>query len=154
MEINSFEKDRWSEQDKQNSKVALEFLNNLMNEHNFELIEKQYEAVKYLQHNRNVKDGISGAIQYFKTLTKRFPDFAYEVKSVLVDGDYVSIHSHATMNRKHRGNERKGFNITDTWRVEDGKLVEHWDAIQPLDNFMRFYYWMSGGTINNKNGLF
>ena len=30
----------------------------------------------------------------------------------------------------------------DTWKVENGKITEHWDAVQPIDGFMRFYFWM------------
>lgn len=154
IKIESFEKTHWSEQDRQHAEVTLAFVQSLMNDHNLELIEKQYAAEQYVQHNRNIKDGIAGVIEYFKTMTKRFPEFAYEVKNVMVDGDFVTLHSHATLNKKHRGDEGKGFNIIDTWRIADGKLVEHWDSVQPLDNFMRFYYWLTGGAIQNRNGVF
>jgi len=48
----------------------------------------------------------------------------------------------------------QGMNITDTWRLEGGRIVEHWDSIQALDVFMRLYSLMSGGTIRNSNGVF
>jgi len=64
------------------------------------------------------------------------------------------FHSHATLDREHRGNDEKGMNIIDTWKIQDGKIVEHWDSIQALDGFMRFYAWISGGDIRNSNGVF
>lgn len=154
IDIESFIKDHWSSENKENAKTVLEFIQTLMNDHNLDLIRKQYAGVNYVQHNRNMKDGIEGLIEYFKTLTKRFPDFAFEVKDVFVDGEFVIVHSHSTMNKKHRGNDKKGFNITDRWRVKDGKLVAHWDSVQAIDGGMRLYYWMTGGTINNSNGVF
>lgn len=153
-EIDSFVKDHWSSSQKQKAETVLLFVQHLMNDHNFKLIEQQYSDATYIQHNRSMKDGITGVLNSVSTLTKRFPDFAYEVKNIFVDGDYVILHSHATVNKKHRGNDRKGFNIIDTWLVKDGKLTEHWDAVQPLDNFMRLYYWITGGAVLNTNGVF
>ena len=107
-EIDSFVKDHWSSSQKQKAETVLSFVQNLMNDHNFELIRQQYSNASYKQHNRSMKDGIEGVLTSVSTLTKRFPDFAYEVKNIFVDGDYVTLHSHATVNKKHRGNDRKG----------------------------------------------
>ena len=71
-----------------------------------------------------------------------------------MDGDYVTFHSHATLKEEDRGNDQKGMNIIDTWKIENGKIVEHWDSIQPLDVFMRFYVGLNGGDIQNANGVF
>ncbi|MDF2176926.1 nuclear transport factor 2 family protein [Aliiglaciecola sp. CAU 1673] len=150
----ALDKAHWSAQDRQNVKSVLHFVQRLMNEHQLDRIEQEYILAPYKQHNRSMQDGISGLVQYFQTLIKRFPEFSYEVKQVLVDGNLVTLHSHATVSKKHRGNDKKGFNIIDTWRIEDGILVEHWDAVQPLDGFMRWYYWMTGGAIRNNNGVF
>ncbi len=147
-------KTHWSDEQKKHAELALHFIQHVMNEHDFETIRKMYASAPYIQHNRSMEDGIEGVLQAVAKLSKRFPDFAYDVKNIMVDGDYVTVHAHATVNRKHRGNERKGFNIIDTWRVKDGRLVEHWDAVQPLDAFMRMYYWLTGGSIMNSNGVF
>ena len=62
------------------------------------------------------------------------------------------FHSHATLEAKHRGDDRKGFDIIARWRIADGQVVEHWDAIQPIDRFGRISVLMTGGTIRNANG--
>jgi len=152
--VSSFNKPHWSEQDKRNVQIVLRFVQTLMNEHEVDKVKAEHGDAPYIQHNRNIKDGIVGVTDYFATMIKRFPDFSYDVKNVFVDGDVVIVHSHATMNKKHRGNERKGFNIVDKWRVENGKPVEHWDSVQALDGFMRWYYWLTGGEIKNNNGVF
>lgn len=76
------------------------------------------------------------------------------MKPILADGDRVVFHSHATMKRAHRGNDQKGLNIMDHWKIRDGQIVEHWDTLQPLDRFMRFYALLTGGKIRNANGVF
>lgn len=144
----------WSMQDKNNAQLAVEFVQTIMNRHDFDAIVQKFSNSEYVQHNRSMTDGINGVVTSLRELTKRFPEFSYDVKRISVDGDMVTLHSHATVNYKHRGNDKKGFNIIDTWRVSEGQLVEHWDAIQPLDNFMRLYYWLTGGAIRNTNGVF
>lgn len=150
----SLKKEHWSAQEVATAKLVTEFVQQLMNNHDFDLIVKKYGGSPYVQHNRGIPDGITGVVNTIRQLTKRFPDYTYDVKHLFVDGDYVSLHSHATVNKKHRGNDKKGFNIIDTWRVKDGKIIEHWDAVQPIDGFMRFYTWLTGGSIRNTNGVF
>ncbi|MGH8316735.1 MAG: nuclear transport factor 2 family protein [Steroidobacteraceae bacterium] len=50
-----------------------------------------------------------------------------DVKRVLADGDFVVLHSHVT---RHSGD--RGSKHIDIFRLEDGKLVEHWDIDQPI----------------------
>ena len=55
---------------------------------------------------------------------------------------------------KHRGKDGEGLNIFDTWKIVDGEIVEHWDALQPMSLFMRFYNWLTGGAVRNNNGVY
>jgi predicted SnoaL-like aldol condensation-catalyzing enzyme len=125
-----------------------------MNNHDLDYVSSHFGNQSYVQHNRGIPDGVAGLIGYVKGFAKRFPEYAYDVKHIYADGDYITFHSHATIKAKDRGNERKGFNIIDTWKLQDSQIVEHWDAIQPLDAFMRFYVWMVGGKVRNKNGVY
>lgn len=99
-------------------------------------------------------NGVEGVINYVNRFVKRYPAYTYDVKNMTVDGEFVTIQSHVTINAKDRNNPNKGLNIMDKWRVKDGQLLEHWDAIQPIDGFMRFYAWMIGGKTVNSNTLF
>ena len=67
---------------------------------------------------------------------------------------HVIVHSHATLKAAHRGDDSKGMNIIDTWKVEDGELVEHWDAVQGISMDMRLYNLFAGGKVRNTNGVF
>ncbi|MEN0002197.1 MAG: nuclear transport factor 2 family protein, partial [Pseudomonadota bacterium] len=108
----------------------------------------------YLQHNRQIADQVAGVVTYVKALTGRFPEYGYDVKFIVASGNKVVVHSHVTLKAAHRGNERKGFIITDTFRLENGRLAEHWDAIQPIDLFARFIVLMTGGQVANSNPTF
>lgn len=154
IDFNKYIQEQWTEQENKNVKTVIDFFQNLMNEHNFEYTLKKYGGGTYIQHNRAIPNNIDGLVGYIKNLTKRYPEYSFNVKKVFADGDIVVLHSHATVRAKDRGNEKKGFIITDTFRLEDGRLVEHWDAIQPIDFFTRFLFMMIGGAIGNNNPTF
>ena len=154
IDFNALKRDNWSEQETQNAALVINFIQRLINDHDFDYILKKFDKGPYIQHNRSMADGVVNVVDYFRKMVKRFPNFSYDVKHIYVDGDHVIVHSHSTTNKKDRGNAQKGFNIKDTWKVKNGQLVEHWDAIQPIDGFMRFYTWVAGGGFKNSNTLF
>jgi predicted SnoaL-like aldol condensation-catalyzing enzyme len=63
-------------------------------------------------------------VEWFKA---NFPNHRYEVKRVLAEGDFVMLHLHGM-----GGLSPFGESVVDIFRVEDGKVVEHWDIIQPI----------------------
>ncbi|MEM6348575.1 MAG: nuclear transport factor 2 family protein [Bacteroidota bacterium] len=152
--LNTLKKESWSAQELENAAVVTDFIQNLMNNHDFDYILQTYGDNPYIQHSRGITDGISGLVKYVGGFAKRYPEYTYDVKHIYADGDYISFHSHATLKKKDRGNDKKGFSIIDTWKVIDGQIVEHWDAIQPLDFMMRLVVLLSGGKIANANGVF
>ena len=152
--LESLQKESWSEKELANVKLIADFVQNLMNNHNFEYVLEKYNDDRHIQHNRNLPDKIEGLAGFLKEFVQDYPDYTYDVKHIYADGDYVIFHSHATLKAEDRGNDQKGMNIIDTWRIENGKIVEHWDSIQALDTLLRFNFWINGGKIRNKNGVF
>ena len=154
IDLPSLQKSNWSEQELNNATIITDFVQNLMNNHDFNYVLTHYNDSSYTQHNRNLPDKITGLVGFLQEFVEEYPDYTYDVKHIYVDGDYVIFHSHATLNAEDRGNDEKGMNIIDTWRLEDGRIVEHWDSIQALDFSMRLYSLISGGDIANSNGVF
>lgn len=144
----------WGAEEAERVALIADFVQLVMNDHDYDEARRRFANSSYVQHNRNIPDGMEGLLQNLVDLTKRFPEFSYDVKHAYVDGDRVIFHSHATMRAKHRGNDRQGLNIVDVWRVVDGQIVEHWDAIQPLAFSMRLYNLVTGGRLRNQNGPF
>ena len=154
IDLDSLQKPNWSAQELENARLITDFVQNLMNDHNFDYVLKHYNDSAYVQHNRNLPDKVTGLVSFLRDFVEDYPEYTYDVKHIYVDGNYVIFHSHATLNAEDRGNDQKGMNIIDTWRIENGRIVEHWDSIQALDGFMRFYSLLTGGNIRNENGVF
>ena len=152
--LNDHLQESWTQQETNNVKVVVDFFQHLMNEHDFKYTLENYDKGPYIQHNRAIPNEIKGLVGYVKKMTKRFPEYSFDVKRIIVHEDFVVLHSHTTLKAKHRGNEKKGFIITDTFRLKDGKLMEHWDAIQPIDGYTRFLFFMIGGKVQNDNPTF
>jgi predicted SnoaL-like aldol condensation-catalyzing enzyme len=121
----------------QNKQIVLEFFDKALNGKDFEAA-TAYFGPRYTQHNPGVADGVEGFHQFIEFLRQKYPLAHSEPKHVFADGDYVIIHSHATREPGTRGTA-----IVDIFRLENRKIVEHWDTIQPVPE-----------TASNSNGMF
>lgn len=154
IQFDALQRAGWSDEERANVKIVSEFVQLMMNDHDFDRVLETFNNDSYVQHNRNLPNGIEGLVNFLTDFVGEYPEYSYDVKHIYVDGDYVVFHSHATLKAEDRGNDQKGMNIIDTWRLENGRIVEHWDAIQPLDSLMRMYVLLNGGDIRNANGVF
>ncbi|MEI9929505.1 MAG: nuclear transport factor 2 family protein [Rhizomicrobium sp.] len=81
----------------------------------------------YHQHNPLIGDGLEGLHKYQEWISAHYPKSHNEVLRVFAEGDYVILHVH-----RKRTPEARGDAIVDIFRLENGKIVEHWDVIQPV----------------------
>jgi predicted SnoaL-like aldol condensation-catalyzing enzyme len=72
-------------------------------------------------------DGPEGLKAYIAFLRDKFPDAHSDVIRVFADGDYVIQHVHSVPTPGSRGNA-----IVNIYKLENGKIVEHWDVIEPV----------------------
>ena len=86
-----------------------------------------YVGDRYVQHNPNAADGPDGFRKFIAFLREKFPNSHSEIKRSFVDGDYVIVHVHAV-----REPGTRGIAIVDIFKLENGKIVEHWDVSQPI----------------------
>jgi predicted SnoaL-like aldol condensation-catalyzing enzyme len=89
----------------------------------------------YVQHNPLVEDGPAGLRRYLGWIAANFPDARSEVKRVFADEDIVILHVHRVRTPGTHGDA--------IFQAEDGRIVEHWDVIQPVPE-----------TAANNNGMF
>jgi predicted SnoaL-like aldol condensation-catalyzing enzyme len=115
-----------AQQQEQNTKAVVEFYDKAINQKDFEAASK-YMGSRYTQHNPNAADGPEGLKAFLGFLKEKFPASRSEIKRVLADGDYVILHVHAVREPGTRGNA-----IIDIFKLENGKIVEHWDVVQPI----------------------
>jgi predicted SnoaL-like aldol condensation-catalyzing enzyme len=87
----------------------------------------QYVGSHYRQHNPLVADEYPGLRKYLAWIQENFPQSHSKILRIFADGDYVLLHVHRV-----RASGTRGDAIVDIFRLEDGKIVEHWDIIQPI----------------------
>jgi predicted SnoaL-like aldol condensation-catalyzing enzyme len=115
-----------SAQQEQNKRTVVEFYDQALNQKDFEAASKHI-GPRYTQHNPNAADGPEGLRAFLAFLKEKFPQSKSEIKRVFADGDYVILHVHAVREPGSRGNA-----IVDIFKLENGKVVEHWDVVQPI----------------------
>ena len=109
-----------------NKKTVRALYEAVLNKKDFDEASK-YLGSKYTQHNPNAADGPEGLKGFIGFLKEKFPNNKSEIKRIFADGDYVIVHVHAVREPGTRGNA-----IIDIFRLENGKVVEHWDVVQPI----------------------
>jgi predicted SnoaL-like aldol condensation-catalyzing enzyme len=86
----------------------------------------EYMSPDFIQHNPTTPDGPAGVKRLLGMLASQgVPKQKIQFKHVMVDGDTVMLHSRYEM----AGTE---WRFIDIYRVKDGKLVEHWDAMMQM----------------------
>lgn len=86
-----------------------------------------YVGEEYIQHNPLVADGKQAFIDYFEEMARDYPGKSIEFVRAVAEGGLVALHTHQTW----PGNEQ--YVTMDFFRFDDnGKIVEHWDAIQQI----------------------
>jgi len=84
-------------------------------------------APSYIQHNPMAASGAQGLKDFLDWAKSTSPDAEHRVKRMFADGDHVIAHVHVIINPGERGNA-----VIDIFRIENGRVAEHWDAAQPV----------------------
>lgn len=81
----------------------------------------RYWADSYIQRN----PGLASTSAVLKAALKDMPaNMTYEIGMVIAEGDLVAIHG------RYTGWGPKPMIVVDIYRVENGKIAEHWDVGQ------------------------
>ena len=110
----------------ENKKNVSEFYNLIINNKDYEAA-KQYIGNRYKQHNPLVADGPEGLEKFIEFLKTNFPNARSEIKQIIAEDDFVVLHVLSI--RDENTNARA---IIEIFRLENGKIEEHWDVIQEI----------------------
>ena|ERR1700722_18981150 len=120
-----------------NKKLVLDFYQTIIGNKDYEGA-RRYMGEEYRQHAPYATDGHAGVAEWVRKMKESFPQHRYEVKKVIAEGDLVVLHLHGI-----NGLYPFGESVVDIFRIENGKVVEHWDVIQAIPE-----------TADNANTMF
>lgn len=122
-----------------NRKLVQVFLYDVMQGNNSAKTPDYFKGDLYIQHNTGIADGLSGLGTALAALAKQGIQMIYTtVHQVLAQGNFVLAVSEGTF-----GGASTAY--YDLWRVEDGKIAEHWDVMETIAD---------KSTWANENGKF
>ena len=123
----------------ENRELVRNFLYDVMQGNRPDKTADYFEGDTYIQHNTAIADGVSGLNSALTALAEQGIEMAYEeTHMVLAQGNFVLAVSEGTY-----GGEPTSY--YDLWRVENGKIAEHWDVMETIAD---------ASTWQNQNGKF
>ena len=123
----------------ENRELVKDFLYDVMQGNNADKTPDYFDGDAYIQHNTGIADGVSGLGAALTALAEQGIEMIYdEVHMVLAQGNYVLAVSEGTF-----GGVPTSY--YDLWRVENGKIAEHWDVMETIAD---------EATWQNQNGKF
>lgn len=105
----------------------MDFYEGVFLKHQVKAHADRYIGDQYIQHNPNVPDGKAPFVNFFTEKFSNNPAAKNVIKKAIAEKNLVVLHVHSTENDTDRGRA-----IIDIFRVENGKIVEHWDVIQNI----------------------
>lgn len=84
---------------------------------------KDFVAEDYIQHNPNVGNGRAPLEAFLKPMFQSLPEARFTVVRLIAEGDLVVAHTLFKTKPQDRGTA-----VVDIYRVEGGRLAEHWDV--------------------------
>ena len=122
-----------------NRELVKNFLYDVMQGKRPEKTPDYFDGDTYLQHNTGIADGLSGLGAALAALAKQNIQMIYTAThQVLAQGNFVLAVSEGTF-----GGAPTSY--YDLWRVENGKIAEHWDVMETIAD---------KSTWQNQNGKF
>lgn len=113
-------------QEEANRQIVVGFYESVFVNRNLADVEK-YIGDTYIQHNPYVPNGREALVKLLEPRFKQEPERSNRILRTAADGDLVWLHALAKTHPQDRGRV-----VVDIFRVENGKIVEHWDVMQPI----------------------
>jgi predicted SnoaL-like aldol condensation-catalyzing enzyme len=112
----------------ENKRNVIAYYERAFNDHEPEDAVERYVGSEYIQHNPMAPDGTDAFIAFVRGYVEQFPELRVEIKRAIAEGDLVMTHGLLKTSPDDRGTA-----AADIFRVdENGKIVEHWDVLQPV----------------------
>jgi predicted SnoaL-like aldol condensation-catalyzing enzyme len=111
---------------KANKELVAEYIRLFYNEKDFDRA-RELLTEGFVNHHHGVGAGRDRTVRTFRAAVSAMPEFSLTVRRVVAEGDQVWTQSVA---RAAPGAHPSV--VVDIWRIEDGRLAEHWDVGQAV----------------------
>jgi len=109
-----------------NKVLVRRFVDEVLVNGRMETLAGYYDGDHYHQHNPNIADGLSGLGAALEAMAKQGITMKYDrIHKVLGEGNFVLVLSEGQF-------AGKPVAFYDLFRVESGKIAEHWDTIETI----------------------
>lgn len=109
-----------------NKTLVASFVDDILVNGHMQKLSDYFDGDNYVQHNPQIGDGLSGLGAALKAMADAGITMKYDrVHKVLGKGDFVLTVSEGTF-------AGKLTSFYDLFRVQDGKIAEHWDTIEAI----------------------
>ena len=119
-----------------NKELVLKVIDEVFNAHDLSKLD-DYMRDDYMQHSVEVEDGKEGFRKFAEGFFKLGPHM--DVKQIFESDDTVAVFFRCSFSSGHSAK------VVDMYRIQDGKLAEHWDVVQHLTE---------DDAVNNGRGSF
>lgn len=109
-----------------NLELVLQMFEHVLNPMDSAAVDR-FIAPGYIQHNQLAEPGREGLKRFLDKIRAETPQAVHDVKRAFVDGDHVTVHYHV---RRWPGDN--GWAVIDIFRLEGGRIAEHWDVMQDV----------------------
>lgn len=98
----------------------------------------RFFAEGVIEHNPNLPQGLAGRLKFLGNVMAGFSDYHGEIQNILAEGDRLAVRVLWTGTQDgpflgQPATRRKlRFTTADFFRIENGKIAEHWDVVDSL----------------------
>ncbi|WOK36716.1 nuclear transport factor 2 family protein [Sphingomonas sp. C3-2] len=115
-----------SSQTNENRAILADFVDIFLGQRAIRTAFEKHVHEDYVQHSSGIANGRESAILALEAMFARMGDVKVEVRRVLVDGEHAAVYI--------SGGDVAGgaaYDVVDLFRLQGGKIVEHWDVFAP-----------------------
>ena len=120
-----------------NKRLYRDLIDTLVNKRQPDAADR-FIAEGLIEHNPNIPQGLAGRKRFLAALLAGFSDYHGEIQEILAEGDRIVVRTlwTGTQDGPFLGLPPSGrkvrFTTADFFRIENGKLAEHWDVVDSL----------------------
>ena len=120
-----------------NKALIRSYIEEMWNKHQPSAADR-FVAINYVEHNPQLPSGLAGSKQFVAKVLAAFSNYHGEIQDIVAEGDKVVTRVEWTgtndgpLDGRPATGNKLVFSTSDFFRIENGKVAEHWDVVNLL----------------------